>query len=82
MSEGTYDTESKNTEQQKNINDDQFSRPEDEIREVEILKDDILSGTFDANEINNWTDDEKTLVLQKNKLERTKQTKREVVRLG
>lgn len=65
MSEGTYDTESKNTEQQKNINDDQFSRPEDEIREVEILKDDILSGTFDANEINNWTDDEKTLVLKR-----------------
>ena len=65
MSEGTYDTESKNIEQQKNINDDQFSGSEDEIREVEILKDDILSGTFDANEINNLTDDEKTLVLKR-----------------
>lgn len=59
MSEATYDPELKNTEQQKNVNDDQSSESEDEIREVEILKDDILSGTFDENEISNLSDDKK-----------------------
>ena len=64
MSEATYDPELKNTEQQKNVNDDQSSESEDEIREVEILKDDILSGTFDENEISNLSDDKKTLILK------------------
>ena len=65
MSEGTYDTESKNIEQQKAINNNHVSEPEEEIREVEILKDDILSGTFDENEISNLPDDVKTLVLKR-----------------
>lgn len=65
MSEGTYDTESKNIEQQKVVNNNHVSEPEEEIREVEILKDDILSGTLDENEINNLPDDVKTLVLKR-----------------